>query len=107
MRGLQADSLTFRVEALQGRLASDQGYYHLPRFGVLAALYDDQIAVVDSLINHRIADDLKDEVLADGASEKAGRHCESLIPGDRFDRFTGSDAAEKGHFSCTSWTALS
>ncbi len=93
---LQAHVLPLGIEALEGRLVADQYDGHLATPSFLATLYYNQISIVDTLIDHRVADHLEHIVLSGTAIEQMLGHTDRLVPCDNLDRPTCRDQPEEG-----------
>ena len=63
--------------------------------GLIAAADDDEVAVVDAFVDHRVADDAQDVVVVDGTVQQLRRHRQALVAGQRFDGASGGDEAEE------------
>src|ERR687891_728120 len=64
VRRLEPDHLPFGEEALERGVVADQGDHHLAGLGDVAAEHDDEVAVVDPLLDHRVAHHAQDVVVA-------------------------------------------
>src|SRR6266576_1109710 len=86
------------VEPLhRGPLTIDQGNHGLAGLGLVAFLNDDVVAVLDVLVDHRIAAHLED-VAASAPRQQLVGHGDRLVTRDRFDRSTGGDKSEQRQF---------
>jgi len=95
--GLQPDAAVLPVKLLQRDvLAADQRDHHLAVIGRLPVFDDDEVAVADVLVDHRIAFDA--EHVAVAPADEIFRHGDGLGRGDGLDRQAGGDVAEHGEF---------
>src|SRR5438132_12993201 len=97
--GLQGDGGALLAQALEGRLLLlDQGDDDVAVLRRVAALADDDVALVDAGIDHGIALDLEREMLA--SAHHLRRHGDILrVVLDGADRHAGGDAAHQRHIA--------
>src|SRR5436309_3612468 len=93
---LQPDPPTgLAVEAFdRGPFPMDERNHGLAGVGLAAFLNDDVVAVLDVLVDHRVAAHLQD-VAASAPRQELVRHGDRLVTGDRFDRSTSGDKSEQ------------
>src|SRR5438093_6241729 len=86
------------VEPLhRGPFSMDERNHGLAGLGLAAFLNDDVVAVLDVLVDHRVAAHLQN-VAASAPRQELVRHGDRLVTGDRFDRSTGGDKSEQRQF---------
>src|SRR5258705_3688951 len=78
----------------RGSLTIDQGKHSLAGLGLVAFLNDDVVAVLDVLVDHRIAAHLED-VAAPASRQQLVGYGDRLVTRDRLDRSTGGDQPEQ------------
>src|SRR2546427_5119567 len=83
------------VEPLyRGPFPMDERNHGLAGLGLVAFLNDDVVAVLDVLVDHRIAAHLED-VAASASRQQLVGHGDRLVTRDRFDRRAGGDQPEQ------------
>src|SRR6266511_415827 len=96
VRRLEADPTAgFTIELFDcGARPLHQGYHRLAVVGLVALVHDDEVAVLDVLVDHRLAADLEDVAAAATRDELVG-HRDGVPAGDRLDRRPGGDEPEQ------------
>src|SRR6266850_7797541 len=95
--GLQADTAVLPVELLQRHVEpAEQRDHHFAVVRRLAVLDDDEIAVADLLVDHRIAPDAQHIRIA--LAGERFRNRDRLRSGNRLDWRTGGDKSQQGKF---------
>src|SRR5688500_9791755 len=93
--GLEADSALFAIELLERDVrAADHRDDHFAVVGGLAVLDDDEVAVADLLVDHRIALDAQHVGVA--LADQVFRYGDGFCAGNRLNRRAGSHIAEEG-----------
>src|SRR5260221_5197317 len=95
--GLQADPAPgLTVKPLdRGAVPVDQGDDGLAAVGLITLLHDDEVAVLDVLVDHRLAAHLEDVTAAAPRDELVGDG-NRVVAADGFDRLAGRHQAEEG-----------
>src|SRR5262249_2348914 len=81
VRRLETDTLAFGVVALQGRLAAHERHDGLPALGLLSPGDDDEVAVEDPVLDHRLAAHPQHEMVA--LPQKRRRNLDRLFLRER------------------------
>src|SRR6476660_2919240 len=94
---LESDAaVALAVELLhRGRVAMQHRDDHLAVVGALAFVHDDKITVADLLLDHRVAANPQDIMIA-GTLDHAVRHRDGFLVRHRLDRHARRDGAEEG-----------
>src|SRR6185503_6670355 len=97
--GLQPDPAPWlTIKALHGSaVAMHQGNDGLAAVGLITLLHDDEVAVLDVLVDHRLAAHLED-VTAAAPRDELVWHGNGVVTGDRFDWLAGRHETEQGQF---------
>src|SRR5919197_2173712 len=83
------------VKALhRGALSMDERDHRLAGLGLVSLLHDDIVAVLDVLVDHRVAANLQD-VAAPAPGQELVGHRDRFITGDGFDRSTRSHQTQQ------------
>ena len=99
VRRLQADPFALGVKALERCIFVYQRNYHVAGVGRVALLNDNEVAVMNSLLDHGLAYYPENEVLTVGASNQRRRDDEGLSILYRLYRLACGDSTQKGQLS--------
>src|SRR5688572_17492987 len=95
--GLEPDLAILAVELLEGHIEpTHERDHHLAVVHRLAIFHDDEIAVADLLVDHRIA--LDAQHVAVTLADQALGHGNRFVAGDRLDGGAGGDEPEQRQF---------